>query len=124
MLGLSGRKAILVKRILTGYKGANMNNIGCPYKKMYVGIHKEHCPVINKSVEGFVMCEVDWESCPDYQAQRDMENTLEQVESELIDKCRNDRPMFRLECEAMDCFECRRFLDYASEEQLRLFGEK
>ncbi len=45
--------------------------IGCPYKIRNIGTcDTEYCPIIRKSVAGFVMCEVDWESCTEYYAMR------------------------------------------------------
>lgn len=44
-----------------------MSKYGCPYR--IDDYCNDLCPIIKKSVEGFVMCEVDWESCPEYQAQ-------------------------------------------------------
>ena len=47
-----------------------MANYGCPYKHLPVGAIFESCKVTHEKVEGFVMCECDWESCADYQRKK------------------------------------------------------
>ena len=101
-----------------------MSNIGCPYKERNIGTGNDYCPIIKKTVEGFVMCEVDWESCPEYHAQKNKEETRARLESEYMNLCYSEySPAF--ECEALDCCECRKYLEYAfSAEELQLLGEK
>lgn len=44
-----------------------MSSIGCPYKTINPETNEtEFCPAIRKNVEGFVMCDCDWESCTEY----------------------------------------------------------
>ena len=50
--------------------------IGCPYKFRQFNTQREACKVTHDVVEGFVMCECDWESCDDYQKQKKAADNL------------------------------------------------
>ncbi len=44
---------------------------GCPYRKDVLGLLLCTCSgCYLEEVTDYIMCEVDWESCPDYQKQQ------------------------------------------------------
>lgn len=68
--------------------------IGCPYctgTELF-----PRCKIMNTSIEGFVMCEVDWESCPDYQKalaeEKQEQEQLEQKRKEFWDNVHAHAP--------------------------------
>lgn len=46
---------------------------GCPFRKVYGTAYCQLSPWGMQEVEGFLMCEVDWESCPDYKKRKALE---------------------------------------------------
>lgn len=63
------------------------NYDGCPYKVRNIGTNNPYCPFIRKDVPDFVMCDCDWESCPEYQEQRKQEEAeyIKQFEDDELD---------------------------------------
>lgn len=94
-------------------RGVNMSEYGCPYRKDV--FRRLLCTCSSSGllddVTGFVMCECDWESCPDYQKRRN-----EKIISELQRNC------FSLDDCKFPCGECKKYLEYASTEQKKLLA--
>ena len=74
------------------------------------------CKIIHKPIEGFIMCEVDWESCPDYQkalaAEKQEQELLEQKRKEFWDDVDAHAPK-REEGESEEDFEYRQDMYYS-----------